>query len=98
MARGGQHARSARNAKGGVDMYRIDGPQSVTNIPTPAAPGTPGFFQGGNPSSGMKATVVDADWLNAVQEEIAHVIEQSALTLDKTDRTQLWQALVKLVA
>jgi hypothetical protein len=74
-------------------MYRIDSAGSVTTIPVARPLATPGYFQGGNPQSGMDATIVDADWLNAVQEEIATVIEQAGITLSKTDRTQLWQAL-----
>jgi len=74
-------------------MYRIDNPEATATIPTPAIAGAPGFFQGGNPQAGVKATIVDADWLNAVQEEISHVIEQAGITLSKTDRTQLAQAL-----
>ena len=74
-------------------MYRIDNPDAVTAIPAPSPLGNPGYFTGGNPQSGQAATIVDADWLNAVQEEISTVIERFGLTLSKTDRTQLWQAL-----
>ena len=79
-------------------MYRIDNPAVATTIPIPGQAGAPGFFQGGNPASGIKATTVDADWLNAVQEEISHVIEVSGITLSKTDRTQLAQALQSMTA
>lgn len=34
-----------------------------------------------------------ADWLNAVQEEIAYVVEQAGLAMDKTARTQLKAAI-----
>ena len=52
-----------------------------------------GYFQSGNPSTGQKATNVDRDWANHVQEEICTVIERAGLTPSKTDMTQLWQAL-----
>lgn len=74
-------------------MYRIDNTDAVSALPPPAPLGQPGYFTGGNPQAGQAATIVDADWLNALQEEIATVIERAALTLSKTDRTQLWQAL-----
>jgi hypothetical protein len=79
-------------------MYRIDNSTAATSIPTPEAPGPiePGWFTNGSPESGEAATIVDADWMNAVQEEISYVIEQNALTLSKTDRTQLWQALQRM--
>lgn len=80
-------------------MYRIDNADATTVLPTPLAPGpvTHGYFQSGNPAVGQKATTVDRDWANALQEEIAKVIEAAGLTLSKTDRTQLWQAITGYV-
>ena len=43
------------------------------------------------------ATYVTPDWCNAVQEEIANVIEMSGIELDKNNNTQLAQAVVGLV-
>ncbi|TBV76889.1 gp53-like domain-containing protein [Pseudoxanthomonas winnipegensis] len=53
-------------------------------------------FTEGNPQSGVAPTVVSADILNAFQEELAHVVEQSGQALNKADNTQLWQALASL--
>lgn len=50
-------------------------------------------FTEGDAATGVAATVVTDDWLNATQEEIAHVIEQTGGTLDKLSNTQLWAAL-----
>lgn len=72
-------------------MHRIDNATAAVALPTPAALGTPGYFR--QRSGATKGTIVSADWLNAVQEEICYVIEEAGLTLDKTDRTQLKQAL-----
>ena len=69
-------------------MHRIDGPG--------AAPGN--LFTEGNPSSAVPATVVTADWMNAVQEEIAGVIEGAGDTLDKPDNGQLAAAINTLIA
>jgi hypothetical protein len=77
-------------------MFRIDNTTAAPSIPTPAQPGSPGFFTNGNPALGAPATIVDADWMNALQEELAYVIEQSGLVLNKLDRTQLFQALGRL--
>jgi len=69
-------------------MHRID---HVT-----AAPG--GLFTEGNPSGTVPATTVTADWLNALQEEIANVIDLAGDELDKEDNTQLAQAIAALIA
>lgn len=56
-------------------------------------------FTNGDPLTGVPATVVDADWLNSLQEEIALFIESQGITLDQTgvDLTQLQDALNSLV-
>jgi len=79
-------------------MYRIDNATALPTIPTPAAVGPVpnGFFTKGNPNTAELATIVDDDWLNAIQEELAHVIETAGITLSKTDRTQLLQAIQTL--
>lgn len=75
-------------------MHRIDDPTAAPTLPVPVAPGTPGYFTEGSPGSGgFAATIVRADFMNAVQEEIAYVIEHAGLTLTKTNRTQLDQAI-----
>lgn len=79
-------------------MFRIDSTDAVNAIPTPAAVGdVVGYFSEGDPNIGQQATVVSADWLNAVQEELANVIEGAGVTLDKTVRTQLYTAIKSLV-
>lgn len=77
-------------------MHRVDDPSAGPAVPTPGPQGTPGYFQGAQPTTGQQATIVTVDWANAVQEEISHVIESAGLTLSKTDRTQLLQAIAKL--
>lgn len=70
-------------------MHRVDGPGA-----TP----TNGFTEG-SPSTGVPATTVTADIMNALQEEIASVIEQGAgLVLNKPDNTQLLQAILSLAS
>lgn len=70
-------------------MHRVDSANSVAVRPTPAAPGTPGFFSDGPPG-----TVADADSWNAFQEEFADVIETiGGLSLDKADVNQLRKVL-----
>jgi hypothetical protein len=74
-------------------MHRIDHATAAASIPTPDAAGTAGYFTKGDPGAGTPATVVTADWANAVQEELAYAIVQGGGSLSKTDRTQLWTAI-----
>ena len=68
-------------------MHRIDGDGNVDNL-----------FVEGNPATGQEATQVTDDWLNAVQEEIAAVIEAAGLTLDKEDNAQLLAAVMSILS
>ena len=68
-------------------MHRIDSPGSVD-----------GRFQPGNPAIGQRATLLPADWLNAVQEEVANVIEFAGITLEKGNTEQLRDAIVALIS
>lgn len=81
-------------------MHRIDNATAATSLPVPVAVGPKpnAFFTKGNPGGGTPATIVDDDWANAVQEELCDVIESAGITLSKTDRTQLKQAIRVMVA
>lgn len=76
-------------------MFKIDNATAATVIPTPGSvgPNPNSFFTEGDPGLGVPATIVTADWLNAVQEEISYVITQQGITLSKSDRTQLKKAI-----
>ncbi len=66
-------------------MHRVDGPGNDNNK-----------FTSGDPATGTPATIVVPDWLNAVQEEIANVIEAAGIALDKTQDDQLLAAIQTL--
>jgi hypothetical protein len=66
-------------------MHRIDHPTAGPLLPAPGPAGTPGFF---NPD-----TVLTKDWANAIQEELVAIVEAGGLTLSKTIRTQVRDAL-----
>lgn len=57
-----------------------------------------GQWQAGNPAIGQRATQIPADWMNAVQEAICHVIETAGIELTKGDDTQLYDAIIALIA
>lgn len=75
-------------------MYRIDNATALAALPmpNPVGPTVPGYFT----NSGLNQTIVDGDWLNAVQEELIAVIANAGITLSKTTRTQLLQALLQM--
>lgn len=72
-------------------MYRIDNATAATTLPAPSAVGSNpnGFFTDGDPAGGIPATIVDDDWLNAVQEELANAITSDGTPLSKTNNAQL---------
>lgn len=73
-------------------MHRIDTPTAQIDK---FGVGKNGFTRG-NPQTGVPATALDDDYFDAVQEELAGVIESTGVTLDKGNRTQLLTALKKL--
>lgn len=50
-------------------------------------------FTDGNPSIPIPATEVSDDWLNAVQEELAAIVEDTGMELDKADNSQVLTAI-----
>lgn len=74
-------------------MYRVDHPTAKAALPVSTAAGTPGYYGDGDAALGEQATVVEAEHLNMLQEEIANCVESAGLDLDKADRTQLYQAM-----
>lgn len=65
-------------------MYRIDSAGHASNM-----------FTNGDPLTGTPATVLDAAWLNEVQEEIISVLVAAGVTPTKGVVTQLLAAIVK---
>lgn len=79
-------------------MNRIDTSTAVAVMPAMTDQGTPGFFTAGNAAAGDPATVVSADWFNAVQEELLAVITKwGGLTPDKATLTQLYTAIQTMI-
>ena len=56
----------------------------------------PGYFSGGDPATGRRATVVSADWLNDVQEEIIGVLNEADISPEAGRQNQLSEAVKKL--
>lgn len=73
-------------------MHRIDTPSAQIDK---FGAGKNGFTRG-NPQTGVPATALDDDYFDAIQEEIAGVVESSGVPLDKGNKTQLLTALKQL--
>lgn len=52
-----------------------------------------GEFTEGNPAAGIAATLLKAQWLNAIQRELVRVVEAAGLTLDAADDSQILKAI-----
>ena len=78
-------------------MFQIDVSTAASTQPAATAAGTPGFFTDGNPATATAATVVPAEWLNAVMLEISNVITAAGLSLSKPTYNQLTLAINTLI-
>lgn len=67
-------------------MHRIDGPGHDNNQ-----------FTEGDPQQGIDATTVTAEWANAVQEELVHIVEEAGLTPTEGQWDQVLDALTQIV-
>lgn len=78
-------------------MHRVDTSTAAAALPANDAAGDPGYFTKGDPVGGTPATVPGQDWFNAVQEELVGIVLASGLTPNKADRSQVLQALRRLM-
>lgn len=79
-------------------MHRIDHPTAAVSLPDPEPAGTPGYFQEGNPSGGVEATVVNADIMNDIVENLMRLCELSGLTPTKGRGQDLYDAVKRVFA
>ncbi|WP_455872031.1 gp53-like domain-containing protein [Serratia proteamaculans] len=74
-------------------MHRIDTPTAQIDK---FGQGKNGFTNG-DPSNGRRATDLNSDMWDAVQEEIANAIESTGIALDKSKHNQLYLAIQKAI-
>jgi hypothetical protein len=74
-------------------MYFIDNATAAPTRPAAGAAGTPGYFTNGNPATGVRPTILDQAWLNAVQQDLTAVIVAGGLTPTKGVDSQLLAAI-----
>ena len=77
-------------------MHRIDHSTAAVALPTPNASGSAGYFTEGNPGGSVPATIVTADWANAIQEELINVLVAAGITPSKVNNAQLLSAISAL--
>jgi hypothetical protein len=78
-------------------MQRVTRPSRYTSLPSPpASPSSPGYFGGGDPASGVPATVPGYEWFNRVQEELIALIVAGNQTPSASNNSQLVAALTNL--
>lgn len=70
-------------------MFRIDTPTAVGALPAPDAAGAPGYFNHAPAGSGNTPTVVSADFLNMLQEELMAIVLDAGIAPDKTIHNQV---------
>lgn len=75
-------------------MHRIDTPTVQTNEHGTGKHG----FTNGDAGLGVAPTDLDAAWFDAVQEELASLVERMGITLAKGTHTQLFAALQAMLA
>lgn len=57
-----------------------------------------GHWQDGNPQVGQQGTILSADWLNDLQENVCTVIEDAGVELEKGDPDQLKLAIAAMIS
>ncbi|MFP5598035.1 hypothetical protein [Kluyvera sp. 142486] len=75
-------------------MHRIDTPTAQKDK---FGAGKNGFSRG-NPQTGVPATDLDDDYFDAIQEELAGLVESGGITLDKADCGQFFKVLKLMFA
>jgi len=78
-------------------MYQIDVASASPILPAPSAAGVAGFFTDGSVAGGVEATVVPADFLNAVMLEMLNVVTAGGLVPTKAATGQMVLAIQNLI-
>jgi hypothetical protein len=74
-------------------MFQIDNATAASTKPASTPPGVAGYFTDGNPAIGEAATIVPAEWLNAIMMEVINVLVAANITPDKAQFNQLLTAI-----
>jgi len=78
-------------------MYQIDDSTAVATLPTPAAPGTSGYFTDGDVALQIPPTVLPADYMNSMMLEGLSVLAAAGIAPSKTQYNQLLLSIETLI-
>ena len=78
-------------------MYRIDNSSAAATLPTPSSPGTAGYYTNGDVGAGILPTIVDADQLNLIQEELMSILTAAGIAPNKTAYNQVLLSIEALI-
>jgi hypothetical protein len=67
-------------------------------MPTPTAAGSPGWFTEGDTVTGTAPTILTADFLNLLQDELIAVLAAASIAPSKTTRNQVASAIQTMIA
>src|SRR5260364_227423 len=76
-----------------MPMYQFDGPFAVTAPPASTPQDSPGYFSDGNPATGQAATIVPAEFLNALMRECLNLLHAAGIAPDKAKFDQITAAI-----
>jgi hypothetical protein len=79
-------------------MYQIDNPTAATTRPAVTPAGATGYFTDGDAALAHQPTILPAEWLNMLQDELINILTAAGITPDKTKFNQLALALQTGVA
>lgn len=79
-------------------MYQIDNSTAAATIPASTPVGTPGYFTDGNPATGVAATIMPAEFMNALMMENLNVLSAAGIAPAKGQYNQLALAISKIVS
>ena len=74
-------------------MFKIDHATAASTQPTKDPAGTQGYFTEGNSNTGEVATIVTADFLNMIQNELKNIVDDGDITASKSQDNQVLKAL-----
>lgn len=78
-------------------MYQIDNSTASPTQPPSTSQGAPGYFTDGSIGGGVQPTIVPAEWLNAVQQELINVLAFAGITPVKNTFNQIALAIASKI-
>jgi len=78
-------------------LYQNDNTTAAASPPAAPTGHDPGYFTGGNPSTGVAPTILSPHWLNTVMLELLNVLVAAGLDPSRTDATQVADSIILMI-